>query len=77
MIGRRQPVCRVSMSGFWPSENKPDNRLVSVINNLPPICRVCRVSLGVETRREIVVFARIWWLAATPLIRLDLNDAPQ
>ena len=77
MIGRRQPVCRVSMSGFWPSENKPDNRLVSVINNLPPICRVCRVSLGVETRRETVVFARIWWLAATPLIRLDLNDAPQ
>ena len=77
MIGRRRPVCRVSMSGFWRFENKPDNRLLSVINNLPPICRVCRVSLGVETRREIVVFARMLVVAATPLIRLDLNDAPQ
>src|ERR1035438_7656338 len=57
MMGRRRLVCRVSMSGFWPSETKPDNRLFSVINNLPPICRVCRVFLGVETRRGTVVLA--------------------
>jgi hypothetical protein len=77
MMGRRRSVGRVSMSGFWPSENKPDNRFVSVINNLPPNCRVCRVFLGVETRRGTVVFARIWWLPAIPLSRLDLNDARQ
>ena len=77
MIGRGRPICRVSMSGFWPSENKPDNRLVSVINNLLPNCRVCRVFLGVETRWGTEVFARIWWLPAMPLIRLDLNDARQ
>jgi hypothetical protein len=77
MIVRRRPICRVSMSGFWPSETKPDNRLLSVINNLPPNCRVCRVFLGVETRRETVVFARIWWLPAILLIRLDLHDARQ
>src|ERR1035438_7543962 len=57
MMGRRRLVCRVSMSGFAPSEPKPYNRLFSVINNLPPICRVCRVFLGVETRRGTVVLA--------------------
>ena len=77
MIGRGRPICRVSMSGFWPSETKPDNRLLSVINNLPPNCRVCRVFLGVETRRGTVVFAQIWQLPAILLIRLDLHDARQ
>ena len=77
MIGRGRPICRVSMSGFWPSETKPDNRLLSVINNLSPNCRVCRVFLGVEARRGTVVLGRIWWLPAILLIRLDLNDARQ
>ena len=73
----RQPVCRVSMSGFRPLETKPDNRLLSVINNLPANCRVCRVFLGVETRREIAEFAGILLFPAILLIRLDLNDARQ
>ena len=74
MIVHRWPICRVSVSGFWSSETKPDNRLLSVINNLPPICRVCRVFLGVETRRESVVFVRNWQLPAILLIRLDLHE---
>jgi hypothetical protein len=77
MKGRRRPICRVSMSGFWPSENKPDTHLISVIKELEGNCRVCRVFLGVETRRGTVVFARIWWSPAILLIRLDLNDARQ
>ena len=77
MIGRRRPTCRVSMSGFWPPETKPDNRLLSVINNLPANCRVCRVFLGVETRQGTVVSAGIWWFLAILLIRWDLNDARQ
>ena len=54
MIDRRRPICRVSMSGFRPSENKPDTHLMRAINELEVICRVCRVFLGVETRRETV-----------------------
>ena len=77
MIDRRRPICRVSMSGFWPSKTKPDNRRHSVINDLSPNCRVCRVFLGVETRRGIVVFARICCLPPILLIRLDLHDARQ
>ena len=77
MIGRGRPICRVSMSGFRPSENKPDTHLMRAINELEVICRVCRVFLGVEARQGTVVFALIWWFPAILLIRLDLNDARQ
>jgi hypothetical protein len=52
MLALHQSNCRASMAGFWPSETEPDNRLFSVINYLPPNCRVCRVFIGVETRRK-------------------------
>jgi hypothetical protein len=35
--------CRVSMSGFRLAQGKPDIKLPNELNELSPICRVCRV----------------------------------
>ena len=62
------------LSGFPAQISEPDNNRISGINDIGPICRVCRVLFRDRELHRNQIFAASSDSRLKTFIRLDLND---